>query len=348
MKTKPHFQDRGQCIPHAIATRLAIVLFGLLCLLPMLVHAQVRPKVSVVGGDDVPQLKKQIEGTLEEVLLEMNRLDKKKGNLDIIKKRFSPEAFQIFNQFVLQNNAYTARKAYSPQMVSREQGKYFDVRSITVKISLGQTEASESQNIVFTFDLQGLIVSVRAVLLNYDYELIIAEGKTPEDSVNRARILDFLERFRMAYNTKDSPFLEKVYSDDALIIVGSVLEEKKSQDNVLKGSLLSDKKVKLIQQTKREYLDGLRNKAFRNNSFINVRFEEVKILQHEKHPQIYGVSCWQQWSSSTYSDKGYLFLMIDFRKPDEPTIHVRTWQPKSFEDGSFVSMYDFDVIAFEQ
>ena len=40
--------------------------------------------------------------------------------------------------------------------------------------------------------------------------------------------------------------------------------------------------------------------------------------------------------------------MIDYRKPEEPIIHVRTWQPKSFdEDGSFVSLYDFDVISYE-
>ena len=331
------------------AVRCAVVVFvGLLMLLPAPSFAQVRPTVSVQGGDDVPQLKKKIESTLEEVLLEMNRLDKKKGNFEIVRKKFLPEAYGIFSQFVLQNNAYTARKTYLPQMIVREKGEFYDIRSITVKIALGQTEASENQNIVFTFDRQGVIVSVRSVLVNYDYESIVSEGRTPEDSLNRAKILDFLERFRMAYNTKDSPFLEKVYSDDALIIIGSVLEEKKDRDNVLKGSLLSASKVKLIQQTKREYMDGLKNKAFRNNSFINVRFEDVKILQHEKYPQIYGVTCWQQWLSSTYSDKGFLFLMIDFRKPEEPIIHVRTWQPNSFEDGSYVSMYDFDIIAFEQ
>lgn len=308
---------------------------------------QVKPKVSLVGGDNLPVLKKQFETILEEVLLEMNRLSKGAGSEEKLRQYFSPEAFGIFNQFVLQNKASTARKEYAPQMIERERGEYFDVRSITVRVELGQTEASDNQNIIFTFSKSGLITSVRSILPNFDYHSVVSQGMTEQDSIIRGRILDFLERFRMAYNTKDGQFLEQVYSDEALIIVGTVLYEKKDGDNVYKGSLLSAGKVKLIQQTKREYLDALKNRAFKNNSFINVRFEDVGILQHEKIPQIYGVTCWQQWTSSSYSDKGYLFLMVDFRNLQEPVIHVRTWQPKSFdEDGTYVSLYDFDVVEY--
>lgn len=106
--------------------------------------------------------------------------------------------------------------------------------------------------------------------------------------------------------------------------------------------------MKLVQKTKRDYLDGLKHKAFNNHSFIAVRFEEIKILQHEKIPALYGVSCWQQWRSSHDSDRGYLFLMMDFQNIAEPIIHVRAWQPNAFEeDGSFVSMYDFDIVGIQ-
>ena len=310
-------------------------------------RAQVKPQVTLVGGDDVPQLKKQIETTLETVLLEMNRLSKQTGDVEVLKRYFSQDAFRIFEQFVLQNRAYTVRKSYSPQMIQREKGQFYDIRSITVKVNLGQTEASENQNLVLTVSKDGIITSVRAVLPNYDYHSVVSAGKTAEDSLTRGRILDFLERFRMAYNTKDGGFLEKVYSDEALIIVGSVLQEKKNSDDMLRGSRLTESKVKLVQYTKREYLNALKNRAFKSSSFINVRFEEVEIQQHEKIPQIYGVACWQQWNSSGYSDKGFLFLMLDFRNPEEPVIHVRTWQPKSFEDGTYVSLYDFDVLDYK-
>jgi len=328
-------------------TRIKLILVQILLLVPIISFGQVRAKVSLIGGDDVPQLKRQFETTLETVLLEMNKLQKKTGDINVLKQYFSPEALETFKQYVLQNGAYTARKQYTPLVIAREKGQYYDVRSITVKVNLGQTEASDSQNLIFTFARSGQIVSVRSMLPNYDFQSVISASKSPQDSVMRGRILDFLEEFRMAYNTKNSEFLEKVFSDEALIIIGSVLQEKKGTDDVYKGSSLSSSKVKLIQQTKREYLDGLKNRAFKNNSFINVRFDDVNILQHEKIPEVYGVTCWQQWASSTYKDKGYLFLMVDFRIPKEPTIHVRTWQPNPFEDGSYVSLYDFDVIKFE-
>lgn len=309
--------------------------------------AQVKPRVSLVGGDEVPALKQQCEQILENLLLEMNRINKGTGEVSSLRSQFSRDAFEVFQKYVAQNRPYTARKKYEPLMIQREHGAYYDIRSIAVRVELGETESSDLQNLVFTYSADGKIVSVRAILPNYDFETVVAEGKTPEDSLMRAKVLDFLERFRMAYNAKDAPFLEMVYSDEALILVGTVLQEKPNGDNFRRMSLLSTPKVKLIQQTKREYLNALKSKAFKANSFINVRFENVQILQHEKTPYIYGVSCWQQWNSSTYSDRGYLFLMMDFRQPDTPTVHVRSWQPTAFDDGSYVDLYDFDVVEYK-
>ncbi|MBM4166825.1 MAG: hypothetical protein FJ218_07935 [Ignavibacteria bacterium] len=309
--------------------------------------SQVKPKISLIGGDDVPLLKQQFAMTLETVLLEMNRLQKGTGNITSLQQYFNENAMQTFEQFVVQNKAYTARKEYSPSLVQRERGEFFDVRSITVKVQLGETEASDNQSLVFTFSKEGIIVSVRAILPNYDYHNVLESGTNATDSTMRLKILDFLEQFRMAYNTKNSAFLEKVYSDDALILVGTLLKEKEDGD-FASYSKLSQSKLKLVQKTKRDYLNDLKNKAFKNNSFIAVRFEEIKILQHEKNPELYGVSCWQRWSSSNYTDSGYLFLMMDFRTITEPIIHVRAWQPNAFEeDGSFVSMYDFDIVGMK-
>lgn len=309
--------------------------------------SQIKPKVKCVGGDDVPALKQNIEVRLETILLEINRIKKGEGSLDALKTLFSPDAFKTLQDYVVNNGAYTIRKEYNPQMIERQKGEYFDIRSITLKIKLGGTEASDNQNIVFTFNKDALVTSVRAVLPNYDYQTVLSGNVSEKDSVIRGMILDFMEQFRMSYNTKNLPFLEKVYSDDALIFVGSVIEEKKGGDDVFKNSNLSAPKVRLIQQTKRDYLDGLRDKAFKKNAFVNVKFEELKILPHEKFNYLYGVSCWQEWKSTSYNDRGYLFLMIDFRDQKKPIIHVRAWQPKAFdEDSSYVNLYDFDIIAY--
>jgi hypothetical protein len=323
---------------------MLIAAFLFLC--PADSGAQVKSKVDIVGGDNVPILKKQFETTLETVLLQVNRVARKAGTLDTLRPLFSQDAFPIFEQFVLQNHAQTARKMYNPQMIERQRGTVFDIRSITLRIDLGGTEASDNQNIIFSFSSSGQIIAVRSMLPNYDYQSVIARGDSPEDSSMWAFILDFMEQFRMAYNSKDTSYLDKVYSDDALIIVGTVLQEKKNPDDVKVHSLLSEPKVKFIQQTKKEYIDALR-RVFKRNSFVNVRFEDFKIIRHEKIRYLYGVSCWQAWNTPTYSDKGFLFLMVDFRNIKEPIIHVRSWQPKAFEeDGGFVNLYDFDVVQY--
>ncbi|MGD1046292.1 MAG: hypothetical protein ABR936_13365 [Bacteroidota bacterium] len=309
--------------------------------------AQVKPKVSLIGGDDVPALKQKFTETLETILLELNRVNKGKSDLNALKNYFSEESFRLLEQYVTQNHPYTARKQYSPQVIEREHGQYFDIRSIAMTVDLGETEASPTQNLIFTFSKQGTVTSFRSMLPNCDYERMISEGLSSLDSLTRGRVLDFMEQFRMAYNAKDTTFLEKVYSDEALIIVGTVLRQKGQPDDFSRMTILKEDKVKLVQQSKRDYINGLKKNAFKN-SFLNVRFEDVKVLQHEKIPELYGISCKQYWNSSKYSDQGYLFLMMDYRKPDTPVIHVRSWQPQPFDDGSVVGLYDFDVVGYSK
>lgn len=43
---------------------------------------------------------------------------------------------------------------------------------------------------------------------------------------------------------------------------------------------------------------------------------------------IYGVQIAQDYYSTNYADKGYLFLMVDINDPERPLIKVRTWQPE--------------------
>lgn len=309
--------------------------------------AQVKPEVKLTGGDKNPSLKSQIEATLEMILLEINRVQKGTGDISPLKAVFTEDAFDLFSEYVSKNKPYTARKNYSPQMISKVSDNTFDVRSIGVKINIGDTESSEVQNLVFSFSPKGIVTSVRVVLTNYDYHTLLSAAESSYDSAGREIILDFIERFRMAYNTKDIKFLDKVFSDDALIITGSLIKEKSSNNEMLNKSFLSRSKIQLVQQTKEEYLDKLINSVFKSNKFLNIRFEDLKIIRHEKYRHIYGVTCWQIWNSSNYSDKGYLFLMMDFKDIAQPVIHVRTWQPNAFdEDSSFISLYDFDIVAY--
>ncbi len=326
---------------------MSVLFISLLLLLTGQSFSQVKPTVHPIGGDNFPKLKQQISTVLEAVLLETNRQQKGTGNVDKVASSFTPDAFRFYADFVIKNKAYTARKLYEPQIIQKLSGDGFDVRSITMKVDLGETAASENQNLIFMFDKSGVITSVRAVMPNYDYQDVIARGTNAIDSTTREKILDFIEQFRMAYNSKNIDFLEKVYSEDALIITGSVIKEARSGNEMMQKSFLTEEKVKMIEQTKRDYIAALRDRAFRNNSYLNVNFENLVILQHNKIPFLYGITCLQHWNAASYKDKGYLFLMMDFRKPEEPVIHVRTWQPKAFVDNeSLISLYDFDIVSY--
>ena len=134
-------------------------------------------------------------------------------------------------------------------------------------------------------------------------------------------ILDYVEHFRTSYNQKDLKFLRQVFSDDALIITGKVIKVRKSEMSP------SGNKVVYTTQTKHQYLENL-SRAFKANSYIKVQFDDVVIVEHPTIRGIYGVTVHQKWNTARYSDEGYVFMVWDFRHPDTPQIHVRTWQPE--------------------
>ena len=202
------------------------------------------------------------------------------------------------------------------------------------------------QEAVVSFDKQGNITSFYLSISMNLYMNVVRTNKDITDLRRRQLILDYVEQFRTSYNQKDINFLEAVFSDDALIITGKVIS-RKSND----GIPLPDK-VEYKKYTKVQYLNNLR-KVFVRNSYIRVTFDEIEVMRHPTNKDFYGVTLHQGWTSSTYHDDGYLFLLWDFRDESHPQIHVRTWQPDTYnKDGMGVrripkdeifSLSDFDL-----
>lgn len=162
----------------------------------------------------------------------------------------------------------------------------------------------------------------------YKEAMEVISGKLEEkDATNRTMILDYVEHFRTSYTTRDIDFLNQLFSENALIIVGRMIYSSPQQTD---GKIFQSQ-VKYSIKSKREYLDRLRD-VFRNNQSINLEFSNFRIVRHPSLPDIYGVTLHQKYSSDSYSDDGYLFLLWDFRDRTAPTIHVRTWQPGLKDD----------------
>ena len=162
----------------------------------------------------------------------------------------------------------------------------------------------------------------------YTEAVKVTSGKLEEvDAKNRRMILNYVEHLRTSYTTKDIDFLEQLFSEHALIVVGTVVHTAPQEEK----NYLSPSQVVYNVKSKREYLDRLRD-VFNANQNIDVTFSDFYIMRHPTRPGIYGVSLRQRYQSNIYSDDGYLFLLWDFRDKTCPQIHVRTWQPRMQAD----------------
>ena len=201
----------------------------------------------------------------------------------------------------------------------------YQVRNIPLFLK-NMPEDETEKEIAINFDKSGTIEDIYFTLDMHNYKAIMdSEANDVTDYRCREAILNFLENFRTAYNRRDIDLLSKVYSDDALIIIGKVVKQTKSTENMMIN--FSEEDIAYQVRTKKEYLDNLRD-VFKKNTKINILFDDIEVMQHPKFDYIYGVTLKQGWNTTTYSDIGFLFLMIDFEDGNNMQIHVRTWQPE--------------------
>lgn len=207
------------------------------------------------------------------------------------------------------------------------------------------------QQAVITLDSMGVVTNFHLAVDASLYSRMMNVARTVEDVEQRMMILEYVERFRNAYNMKDMPFLQQVYSDDALIITGRVVKKQPPKD-AKKIEVKSENKNKEVafieykQQTKKEYLTNLQ-KVFDKNEHINIGFTEIEVKKHPAKQNFYGVTLRQRYVSDTYSDDGWLFLLWDFTDPNKPLVHVRTWQPHKTPNGILPKNDVFSVEDFE-
>ena len=301
---------------------LALLVVVINCSMSM-AYNQVRLVIN--DGIDNQQLKQKMEKAASAVLTEMNR----SYELSLSKLNF-PESY-IQNQALVGLNLLWQNdriRCLEDEIVERllTTRDGYQIRGIPLIVNAANgSEELGYQEAVINFNRQGVIQSIYYTINPELYsKLRMGQMSDPNHEVSdikdRMMILDYVEHFRTSYNQKDLKFLRQVFSDDALIITGRVVKVKKSE------VVPSGKKIIYTSQTKQQYLDNLA-KAFKSNSYIKVSFDNVVIVEHPTIKDIYGVTVHQKWNASRYSDEGYVFIVWDFRNPDAPQIHVRTWQP---------------------
>ena len=203
------------------------------------------------------------------------------------------------------------------------------IRSYPMSFKFSSNHFTTTENVVFHLDKQNKIARIAFGLEKAAEEDVLTQGEWTKET--RQIIMDFLEGYKTSFALKDTTYTVNVFSDNALIIVGSkvMVREGKGSDMQLKSQV----KVRYNKQSKQQYLENLK-RNFNRNEYINVKFGENQIKKGGwtnsvtgQHKDIYGIQIRQDYFSSIYGDTGYLFLAVDLENPQLPVIHIRTWQP---------------------
>lgn len=294
------------------------------------------------GTIDAGTLKTRMEDNITALLTEINRAGNNGIPLNLTTISMEPEAKVRLNalwdeaaHFVCDNQTNISK------CLNDFQGYQIRAIPITMKPVDSSYDQSINRELTISLNKSGVITGVRpAWELQEDISKIMLSPNGVTDVRQRREILKWVEDFRCYYNERNLKALNQIYSDDALIITGSVVIQRKSYGDT---GVRLDQKVKYTLQSKEQYINNL-SRIFKNNRRINVEFDHISVVRHGAKPNIYGVTLHQKWHTSSYSDEGWLFLIWDFSDPEKPQIHARTWQPGQVvaKDGVF-TLDDFFI-----
>lgn len=181
----------------------------------------------------------------------------------------------------------------------------------------------KKNNKTFVEDLVFYIKDEKIDGINFGLEQSALEdilGHSMWDPQSRLVLVNFLENYKTAYALERLDYLNAVFSEDALIIVGNKLPQPKASE-VMTEDMVSYEHNKL---TKSQYMAQL-ERVFAKQEYVNIQFEDASVKKTNRNSERYEIIIKQNYYSTTYADKGYLYLLADISNPELPIIHVRVW-----------------------
>ena len=200
----------------------------------------------------------------------------------------------------------------------------YEVRGIFVTLQpIADSYVGElERELVISFDTNGQITGVRMAMGNDTYLTIQNRSVDATDFRKKLEILKFLEDYRSYYEEKNIEALhDDIYNENTEFYTStSHIDDDMNQDQ-------ADFKIKAEKLDTKEVISRL-TKAFANNKYVTVKFDQINIGRHGGTPRFYVVTFHQELSYGKYSDNGYMFMMWEFREKRPPAIHIRAWQPE--------------------
>ncbi len=237
-----------------------------------------------------------------------------------VRELFTDEGYNLFQKLIQRGRVNILDKNNITYSLL---DKNVVARSIKMSFNFDSSKKQFIENIVFEFDRHRKICNVRYMAEEGIIQNII---KYKASDQQKLALMDFIENYRTSFALKDTNYLYATFSDNAVIITGRVVKQASNKDVNIR---IPNEYITYTRHTKQSYLKNL-NRIFNNNQFVNVDFPSLDISYApvDFGENVYGIKLKQDWSSSTYGDSGYLYLLVDFNDYENPIIYVRTWQPK--------------------
>lgn len=258
---------------------------------------------------------------------------------------FTPEGYTLFANLMAKNGKVTlVGKAQSHNFIIAD--GYIIGRATNIKRQFRNGKAF-MEKLVYRFNPESRKIESVAFALTQRAENDIMNAAASWPEVSRWAILNFMEDYQTAFALKRIDYINSIFSDDALIITGTILKKLNNVERVFDRSKSLDlggpKDIAYSQLSKTEYIDRLR-KIFSTREYVHLQFEDnvtrmidLPAINGINKGAAFGIEIKQRYESTGYSDDGYLTMVFDTRGK-LPIIHVRLWQP---DKNNMMSLQEF-------
>ncbi|WP_417096327.1 hypothetical protein [Leyella stercorea] len=258
---------------------------------------------------------------------------------------FTPEGYTLFANLMAKNGKVTlVGKAQSHNFIIAD--GYIIGRATNIKRQFRNGKAF-MEKLVYRFNPESRKIESVAFALTQRAENDIMNAAASWPEVSRWAILNFMEDYQTAFALKRTDYISSIFSDDALIITGTILKKLNNAERAFDRSKSLDlggpKDIAYSQLSKTEYIDRLR-KIFSTREYVHLQFEDnvtrmidLPAINGINKGAAFGIEIKQRYESTGYSDDGYLTMVFDTRGK-LPIIHVRLWQP---DKNNMMSLQEF-------